>query len=118
MAVHAANVQDRDGAKPLLHSLDKVRLPRLRTVYADAGYQGKLEDWTAEELGLVLRIVPKIADQSTFIVLPKRWIVERTCAWLMRYRRLRSEYETTVASSVGWIYTAMIHRMVRHLAPA
>ena len=53
------------------------------------------------------------------MVLPKRWIVERTFAWLMRYRRLGSEceYETTVASSVGWIYAAMIHRMVRRLAP-
>ena len=116
VSVHAANVQDRDGAKPLLNGLNEERLPRLQTVYADAGYQGKLEDWTAEELGLVLRIVPKIGGQSTFMVLPKRWIVERTFAWLMRYRRLRSE--TTVASSVGWIQAPMIHRMVRHLAPA
>ena len=118
MAVHAANVQDRDGAKPLLGALDEERFPRLQTVFADAGYQGKLEQWTTEELGLALQIVPKLAGQSTFVVLPKRWMVERTFAWLMRYRRLRSEYETTVASSVGWIYAAMIHRIVRHLAPA
>ncbi len=72
MAVHAANVQDRDGAKPLLGSLDEERFPRLQTVFADAGYQGKLEDWTAEELGLLLQIVPKLAGQSTFVVLPKR----------------------------------------------
>ena len=116
--MHAANVQDRDGAKPLLSSLDEERFPRLEKVFADAGYQGRLEQWTIEELGLVLQIVPKLAGQSTFVVLPKRWIVERTFAWLMRYRRLRSEYDTTVKSSVGWIYTAMIHRMIRHLAPA
>lgn len=118
VAVHAANVQDRDGAKPLLRSLEEEHLSRLQTVFADAGYQGKLEEWSAEELGLLLQIVPKLAGQSTFVVLPKRWIVERTFAWLMRYRRLRSEYETTVASSVGWIYAALIHRMARHLAPA
>jgi putative transposase len=66
----------------------------------------------------VLGIVPKIAGQTTFKVLPKRWIVERTFAWLMRYGRRRSEYETTVASSIGWIYAAIVHRMIRHLAPA
>ena len=116
--MHAANVQDRDGAKPLLGCLDSERFPRMQTVFTDAGYHGKLEKWTSEELGLVLGIVPKIAGQTTFKVLPKRWIVERTFAWLMRYRRLRSEYETTVASSIGCIYAAMIHRMVRYLAPA
>ena len=118
VSVHAANVQDRDGAKPLLRSLSEERLPRMQTVFADAGYRGKLEDWTAEELDLVLQIVPKIAGQNTFTVLPKRWIIERTFAWIMRHRRLRSEYETTVASSIAWIHTAMVHRMVRHLAPA
>ena len=116
-AVHASNVQDRDGAKPLLASLEEGQFPRLQTVFADAGYQGR-ENWTAEELGLALQIVSKLVGQSTFVVLPKRWIVERTFAWLMRYRRLRGEYGTTVASSVGWIYAAMIHRMVRHLAAA
>lgn len=116
VSVHAANVQDRDGAKPLLASLDEEQFPRLQTVFADAGYQGKLEDWTAEELGLALKIAPRLVGQSTFVVLPKRWIIERTLAWLMRYRRLRSEYETTVASSVGWICAAMIRRMARHLA--
>lgn len=49
--------------------------------------------------------------------MPKRWIIERTLAWLMRYRRLRSDFETHAQSSVAWSYTAMIHRMVRHLAP-
>ncbi len=117
VAVDAANVQDRDAAKPLLGSLDSYGFPRMAAVVADAGYRGTLDQWTTAELGLLLRIVPKIAGQATLQVVPKRWTVERTFAWLMRYRRLRSEYETTVASSVAWIYAAMIHRRVRHLAP-
>lgn len=91
--------------------------PRLESVFADAAYQGTLEDFAADELGLWLQIVPKLERQSTFMVLPKRWIVERTFAWLLRYRRLRSEYETSTRSSVAWIYTAMIHLMARRLVP-
>ena len=116
--MHGANVQDRDGARPLLASLDAVCFPNHTVVFADQGYQGRLEDWAAEEYGVELQIVSKIAGQSTFVVLPKRWIIERTFAWLMRYRRLRSDFETHAKSSIAWIYTAMIHRMVRHLAPA
>lgn len=101
----------------MLASLDSQALTRLQAILADAGYRGKLENWTAEELNLVLKIIPKLGGQSTFVVLPKRWIIERTFAWLVRYRRLRSEYETTVKSSIAWIYVAMIHRMARHLAP-
>lgn len=78
----------------------------------------QLVDWAAEEHSLELRVVPKVKGQSTFVILPKRWIVERTFAWLMRYRRLRSDFETFGRSSVAWIYGAMIRRMVRHLAPS
>ena len=67
VSVHAANVRDRDGAKTLLGCLDEERLSHLQTEHADAGYQGKLEDWTAEELGLVLQIVPELASQTTFL---------------------------------------------------
>ena len=114
--VHAANVHDSVGARPVLAQLDWEAFPRLETVFADQAYQGPLGDWTADTLGLWLQIVPKLEGQSTFVVLPKRWIVERTFAWLLRYRRLRSDYETTTASSIGWIYTAMIHLMSRRLA--
>lgn len=117
VAVHAANVPDSVGARPLLAQLGWDEFPRLETLFADQAYQGTLEAWTAEELGLWLQIVPKLEGQSTFVVLPKRWIVERTFAWLLRYRRLRSEYETTTQSSVAWIYAAMIHLMARRLAP-
>lgn len=84
VSVYAANVQDRDGVRSLLGTLAAERFPRLETVFADASYQGKLETWSAEQLGLALQIVPKLAGQSSFVVLPKRWIVERTFAWLMR----------------------------------
>lgn len=114
--MHAANVHDSVGAKPVLSQLGWDEFPRLETVFADAAYQGPLEDFAAEELGLLLQIVPKLEGQSTFVVLPKRWIVERTFAWLLRYRRLRSEYETSTKSSVAWIYAAMIHLMARRLA--
>lgn len=99
----------------MLAQLEWDAFPRLTTVFADQAYQGTLADWTADTLGLWLQVVPKLEGQSTFVVLPKRWIVERTFAWLMRYRRLRSEYETTTPSSVGWIYTSMIHLMARRL---
>jgi len=115
--VHAANVHDSVGARTVLGQLGWQEYPRLETVFADAAYQGSLEDFAANELGLWLQIVPKLKGQSTFVVLPKRWIVERTFAWLLRYRKLRSEYDTTIKSSVAWIYTAMIHLMARRLAP-
>jgi putative transposase len=117
VAISGANVADSAGARGVLPQLTWDGYPRLTTVFADAAYaKPPLIDWTAETLGIALEIVPRLAGQTTFVVRPKRWIVERTFAWLMRYRRLRSDYETTTASGVGWIYTAMIHLMVRRLA--
>lgn len=116
VAVHAANVPDSVGARALLEQVDGERFPRLLLVWADGAYQGSLEDWAAEEQDMEVVIVPKLKGQRTFVVLPKRWIVERTFAWLMRYRRLRSEYETTVKSSIAWIQISMIHLMARRLA--
>lgn len=86
------------------------------TIFADAGYQGRLEDIALDEHALELVIVPKLEGQNTFVVLPKRWVVERTFAWLMCYRRLRADYETEPASSRGWILVAAIHCMARRLA--
>jgi transposase len=109
-------VHDSVGARAVLAQLGWDAYSRLTTAFADEAYRGPLIDWTAETLGLSLEIVPKLEGQTTFVVRPKRWIVERTFAWLMRYRRLRTDYETTTASGVGWIYTSMIHLMVRRLA--
>jgi putative transposase len=86
-------------------------------VFADSAYQGPLEDWVADTLGLWLVIVPKLARQSTFVALPKRWLVERTFACLLKYRRLSRDYEALPESSEAWIRLAMIGLMLRSLHP-
>jgi transposase len=114
--ITAASVQDRDGGRKVLEQVPEAQYPELLTVFADAGYQGRLEAISFDEHALDLVIVPKLEGQSTFLVLPKRWVVERTFAWLMRYRRLRADYETEPTSSRSWILVAAIHRMARRLA--
>jgi len=117
VVVHAASVQDRDGAKLVLRKLKgKKRPPRLELIWADAGYAGQLLAWVRRVLRVTLEIVGKPAGQRGFVVLPRRWIVERTFGWLGRYRRLSKDYEQNTASSEAWIYLAMIHVMVRRLA--
>jgi transposase len=116
VVITAASVQDRDGGRRVLAQVPEAQYPELLTVFADAGYQGRLEEIALEEHALELVIVPKLEGQNTFVVLPRRWVVERTFAWLMRYRRLRADYETEPASSAAWIYVAAIHRMARRLA--
>jgi len=116
VVVHAANVQDRDGAKLVLAKL-VGHFPRLQLLWADGGYAGKLVDWVKETCGWALEIIKRGDDATGFQVLPKRWIVERTFAWLGRYRRLSKDYEATTASSEAWVTIAMIHLMVRRLAP-
>ncbi len=115
--VHAAGIQVREGAKPLLHR-QRGRFPRLEKVFADGGYAGHLEEWAPEETGFDLEIVHKPPDQKGFPVLPKRWVVERTFAWCGRYRRLSKDDEELPARSESMIHLAMTHRMLRRLAPA
>jgi transposase len=115
--VHEANVADSVGARPTLSQLGWDEYPRLEVVFADSAYQGPLEDWTADHLGLWLVVVRKLPEQHTFVVLPKRWIVERTFAWLMKCRRLVRDYEATISSSMAWIRLAMIGLMLRRLHP-
>src|SRR5690606_35563784 len=91
VTITAASVQDRDGGRKILEQVPEVHYPELLTVFADAGYRGRLEDIALEEHALELVIVPKLEGQNTFVVLPKRWVVERTFAWLMRYCRLRAD---------------------------
>ena len=74
-------------------------------------------DWVQENLDAVLEIVERDEDQDGFEVLPRRWVVERTFAWLDRYRRLSKDYERTIRSSEGMIYLASIHTMTKRLAP-
>lgn len=114
--ITAANVQDRDAGRQMLEQVPARRFPELLTVFADGAYTGALIEIAMDEHGLKLEIIPKLEGQSTFVVLPKRWVVERTFAWLVRYRRLRADYETNTSSSRGWILVAAIHRMARRLS--
>jgi putative transposase len=117
VVVHCAGIQDRDGAK-LVFAQMQDQFPRLQRIWADGGYAGALVAWVAEFAGWVLEIVSRPADAQGFVVLPKRWIVERTLAWLSRNRRLAKDYEERSVSSEAWVRLAMIHLMVRRLAPS
>lgn len=115
VVVHAANVQDRDGAKLVLEKV-KYLLPRLCLIWADGGYAGQLIDWVLSTCSWLIEIVKRSTDVKGFYVLPHRWIVERTFAWIGRYRRLSKEYEYLTETSEAMIYAAMIRLMVRRLA--
>ena len=114
--VHSAGVQDREGAKAVLQKI-RFNNPRLKTLWADGGYAGKLEAWVEEFAGWKLEIVKRSDTAQGFEVLPKRWIVERTLGWLNRYRRLSKDYEYFAQTSENLIYLAMINLMLHRLAP-
>ena len=117
VVVHPANIQDRDGAKLVIDKLTG-RFPRMRLVWADAGYAGKLIEWVWALTGWALEIVKRPRDSHHFQVLPRRWVVERTFAWLSRCRRLSKDYEALSETTEAWIHIAMIHLMIRRLAPS
>jgi putative transposase len=108
-------VQDRDAAKPLLLQA-KARLPRLRIVWADGAY-ASVAAWAMQTCRWVVQTILRPVGIRGFVVLPRRWIAERTFAWLGRYRRLSKDYEAEPKSSEAWIYIAMIHRMARVSVP-
>jgi len=113
--ITAAGVQDRDAAKPLLWNLSKA-FPRIRLARADGGYAGKLVTWSKTALKLTLQIVKRPDDLHTFKVLPRRWVVERTLAWITRHRRTARDYERLPAHHETYVYWAMIIVMTRRLA--
>ena len=118
VGVTAADVSDRAGARLVAGQLHG-RFPRLVTLFADAGYGGTpLATWLLTLGGWVLEIVRRAVDQVGFVTQPHRWIVERTFAWLGDYHRLGKDYERLPESSEALVYLAMIHLMVRRLAPA
>ena len=114
--VSSAGVQDRDGAKALLVPL-LPSLPRLSHLWADGSYAGGFVEWAREALGWEVEIVSRAKGQQGFVVLPRRWVVERTFAWIGKYRRLSKDYEAGTDSSEAMVYLAMTHRMLRHLRP-
>ena len=116
VVVHAANIQDRDGAKMVFARL-RGHFPRLRLIWADGGYRGKLVEWVKGFGDWTLQIVKRNGEVKGFAVLPRRWVVERTFGWLGRYRRLSKDYEELPESSEAMILIAMIALMSRRLYP-
>jgi putative transposase len=116
VVVHSASVQDRDGVKLVTDGI-KARFPRLELIWADAAYEAAV-GWAKQFGRFVLELVRKPAGQRGFVLLPRRWVVERTFAWLVRCRRLARDYERRTESSEAMVHLAMIRLMLRRLRPA
>jgi len=114
VVVTPASVQDRDGARPLLWRL-RASCRHITLAWADAGYSRKLTDWAAATLHLAIQIVAK-RDPHAFEVLPRRWVVERTFAWISKHRRCVRDYERLPEHHEAMIKWAMIALMARRLA--
>jgi putative transposase len=116
VVVHSAGLQEQDGAKQVLERVQD-RHPRLKLMWADAGYNVQwLLAWVASLRDWVLEIVKRPADAKGFVLLPRRWVVERTFGWLNLYRILSKDYEVLPRNSEAVVYAAMIHLMLRRLA--
>lgn len=123
LVVHKANEQDYDGAKPVLDKLGEKEsfTKRMSKLIGDSKYKCcGLPDWVREKFGWKLEAVERSEEDKDkgFVLLHTRWIVERTFAWLGRYRRLSKDYERTTQSSEAMIYISMIHVMLRRLSPS
>jgi len=114
--IHGADVQDRDGAKWVLQSI-RYTHPWLRHIFADGGYQGPKLRGILEKIGCwTIEIVKRTDKAKGFEVIPKRWVVERTFAWLGRCRRLAKDWEKSIQSAESWLLVAHIKRITRHIA--
>lgn len=117
VVVHHAGVQDRDGAAQVLDQTTRALFPFIEVIFADGGYQGPVASARIGETGDWKLSIVKRSDRATgFVVLPKRWLVERTLSWLTRCRRLVRHYEQYFTTSVAFIRLAMIRLMLRRLA--
>lgn len=116
VVVHAASVQDRDGGRLAIERL-RGKFLRLRKIWADGGYAGQFVEWAQTAGKWVVEIVKRSDAAKGFVVLPKRWIVERTFAWIGRYRRMSKDYEVVTGSSESMIRIAMINLMLHRLKP-
>ena len=117
--VTAASQTERDGSKIVLQRLkDKsTRIARLHTIWVDGGFTGdSFMMWVMDLCHWVVQVVLRPQEHKGFVLLPKRWVVERTFGWLSWCRRLNRDHEGLPASSETWIYIAMIRIMVRRLA--
>jgi putative transposase len=114
--VTSATVQDRDGARILLKTLDGSA-KKLRKIWVDGGYRGGLIEWVKLNFRFCLEVVLRSDGQHRFVLLPKRWVVERTFAWLSNNRRLSKDYERYCQTSETFIYIAMTRLMLKRLVP-
>ena len=117
VVVTAASVQDRDGACRLLGLL-RERFSTISLVWADGGYAGRLVSWAYQVLALTVTIVKRSDDTTGFVVLPRRWVVERTFGWLLRYRRLVRDYERRPEHHEAMVLWATVTIMTRQLTRA
>ena len=114
--VHPADVQDRDGAKLVIESVHQL-FPWLRHLFADSVYNGpNLRDALAKFGRWTIEIVKRTTEAAGFQLLPRRWVVERTLAWLNRNRRLAKDFEASIASAKAWVYIASVQLLTRRLA--
>lgn len=117
--VVAASVPEREGAKHLLKTLhqERHRVPQLVRIWVDGGFSGEdFLHWVIDTFRWILEVVPRPEGAQGFVLLPKRWTVERTYGWLHWCRRLNVDYERLPASSEAFIHIAMIRLMLRRLA--
>ena len=115
VAVHPANVQDRDGVELVLDERTRALWPFILKIFADAGYQGARAALSAARTGSWIIEIVKRTELHTFAVLPKRWIVERTLAWISRNRRLARDYERYARTVTAFIRLAMVRLTLRRL---
>jgi transposase len=113
--VHEADIQDRDGA-PLVLAAVRHLYPWLRHVFADGAYSGAKLGTALDKIGCwTIEIVKRSDDAAGFVVLPRRWVVERTFAWLNRNRRLAKDFEATLSSALAWLFLANVKLLIRRL---
>src|SRR6266436_2490183 len=115
VVVHPADVQDRDGARLVLDQRTRCLFPFIECVFADAGYQGPKAAAAIAKTGAWTLEIVKRNELHRFVVLPKRWVVERTLAWISRNRRLARDFERYARSAAAFIRLAMIRIMLRRL---
>jgi transposase len=114
--VHPADIQDRDGAVLVIEAVHQL-FPWLRHLFADSVYTGpNLHDALVKFGKWTIEIVKRAADAAGFQLLPRRWVVERTLAWLNRNRRLAKDFEASIASAKAWVYIASVQLLIRRLA--
>ena len=114
--VHAADIQDRDGAPSVLKAI-RHAFPWLRHVFADGGYAGPKLEAALTKIGKwTFKIVKRSDTAKGFEMVPRRWVVERTFAWLNRNRRLAKDFERTIASATAWLFMASVQQLARRIA--